>query len=88
MTETRQTHGFILEERKGVIVSIALSFGDRKVSVGDTVTSNGRMTKKGRQGKVVAIIEPFTGGKTSDVIEVDFGNRISNLKFKDLDFGD
>ncbi|OGY95751.1 MAG: hypothetical protein A2543_02265 [Candidatus Komeilibacteria bacterium RIFOXYD2_FULL_37_8] len=87
MAKTRQTHGFVLEEAGGIIVSITLSFGGRKISIGDTVTSNGRMTKKGRQGKVVTIEEPFTNGRTTDVIEVDFGNKISNLKFKDLDFG-
>ncbi len=71
------------------IVKITQDISEPKnwLEVGQTVISNGRFgASEGVAGKIVEIHAPSTNGRTSDIVDVDFGRRggLCMMKLKDL----
>lgn len=85
----KETHGFILEIQEGRIISIREKYDiqPRKIYLGQNIISNGRIESQGLRGVVEKIFEPFTRGKTGDVIFIKWEHGdVSSMKFKDLFF--
>lgn len=85
--ETVKTSGYTLEKEDERFISV--SWGVRKIKLGDTVISNGRIfVPKGIKGVVVRIFEPFTRELSTDVIAVQWEGREDEnfMKFKDFDW--
>jgi len=79
-------NGFTVEYKEGQIIAITAA-GGRKIRLGQTITANGRFGgKKGIKGIVEVICEPYSGGRTSDVIDVQFSGdeELTHMKFKDI----
>lgn len=86
--EQREVSGYTLYEvdRKEILAIKAGRTGP-KISLGDVVTSAGRLEPAGLKGLVFRILEPGKKDRTSDVIDVRWEDgRISSLKFKDIVF--
>lgn len=83
----RDVSGFVLEETMGVI--IAVRSNSQRIEVGQRVYSNGRMFRpEGCGGTVVGIVEPYTHGRSSDILLVRWDGSDAHClsaKFKDLD---
>jgi hypothetical protein len=80
-------NGMVLCRRGERIVRI--SENGRSVNVGDTVISSGRIfSPAGTRGVVIGLSEPFTNGRTTDIIRVRWPNREgpAQMKFGDLCF--
>ncbi|MBP6856369.1 MAG: hypothetical protein KBC42_01035 [Candidatus Pacebacteria bacterium] len=79
--------GYVIEisPLKKTIISCA-STGGNKISLNDTVISNGRVfCPDGASGKVVEIDEPFSNGTTDHVFLVNFeGHGMYDMGFQDL----
>jgi len=79
---------FILEKSDKIIIAITNDFGfGRRIKLGSDVIANGLFAvPAGTKGKVIAIYEPFSWGKTEDVIDVKFDgySEVHSMKFKDL----
>lgn len=86
VTTKKAMGGYLLEEEQGRFLSITDTLG-RKISLGNKVISGGGsgiFEPGGTIGVVERIFEPFTGGRTTDVIDVRFGQHRYPMKFKDL----
>ncbi len=65
------------------------STGGHKISLNDTVVSNGRVfCPKDVRGRVIEIDEPHTNGTTDHVLLIDFGKPFGSyhMGFQDLKF--
>lgn len=87
----KNVNGFILEinSESSKIISIATNLGylGGKISVGDTVVSNGRFfVPKGTYGEVININEPYTFGKSTNILSCNFNGKRYEMKHKDLVF--
>lgn len=80
--------GFTIEASpiKGIILS-ATSSGGHKISLNDTVVSNGRVCcPEGIRGRVIEIDEPFANNTKDHIFLVDFGRPFGSYQvgFVDL----
>ncbi len=82
---TQLKSGFLLEIEDGVITAVTDASGrDSRIVVGQRVISNGRLRwwPQGHGGTVEGIVEPDTGGRTSDILLVHWDGAKEGTKFK------